>query len=231
MRRAVYKQWEGLFTTLWNGILKYQERIYLPELCRSDIECCKEIREEIMISFHQAYPEAFFIDNRRMTFVYVEDRVYIKPSYRMTKQQTIQLWSNMKAQILNFCRSVSHLPQEKQLLALRKWFRKNIQYCCDTDSCYEITGVYLNRQACCEGISKAAALTLHYLNIPAFLCSGTHNSGDRHGWVCAKVNGVWRHYDFTFELNAGLRPQYWAMTERQITEDRHWNRKACDFVI
>lgn len=109
--------------------------------------------------------------------------------------------------------------------SIMKWFRQNIEYKNNNQlSDYSAVGLYKNKTAVCQGIAAYAYQLLSFCGIEARYVSGQGDGAGgwgSHGWNMIKLNGVWHHIDYTFELNSD-RPSV-IKKEREFKKDHRWD--------
>ncbi len=66
----------------------------------------------------------------------------------------------------------------------------------DSDPAFDIDGVFLNKRAVCDGISRAMSFLCAIENIDCIQVTGTY-IGDPHAWNRVKIDGKWYNVDVT----------------------------------
>ena len=109
--------------------------------------------------------------------------------------------------------------------SIMKWFRENIEYKNTAQIAdHSAVGLYKNKTAVCQGIAAYAYLLLSYCGLEARYVSGEGEGGNGwgpHGWNMVKLNEVWHHIDYTFELNS--RRLNVIMSEEKFRKDHRWD--------
>ncbi|MDD7409527.1 MAG: transglutaminase domain-containing protein [Anaerovoracaceae bacterium] len=115
---------------------------------------------------------------------------------------------------------------EQTLNEIMYWMRENVVYKkTRRTSDHSAVGLIKNHTAVCQGIAAYACQLLNYCGIDARYVSGQGFSGtvwDSHGWNMVKVNGVWRHIDYTFEL--GGHSASIIKPAKEFCRDHRWDR-------
>ena len=90
--------------------------------------------------------------------------------------------------------------------SIMKWFRHNIEYKNNNQPAdHSAVGLYKNKTAVCQGIAAYAYQLLSFCGLEARYVSGQGDGSGGwgpHGWNMVKLNGIWHHVDYTFELNS-----------------------------
>ena len=109
--------------------------------------------------------------------------------------------------------------------SIMKWFRQNIEYKNNNQTAdHSAVGLYKNKTAVCQGIAAYAYQLLTFCGLEARYVSGQGDGTGgwgAHGWNMVKLNGIWHHVDYTFELNS-LRLSA-IKKEREFKKDHRWD--------
>lgn len=109
--------------------------------------------------------------------------------------------------------------------SIMKWFRQNIEYKNNNQLAdHSAVGLYKNKTAVCQGIAAYAYQLLSFCGLEARYVSGQGDGSGGwgpHGWNMVKLNGIWYHVDYTFELNS-LRLSA-IKREREFKKDHRWD--------
>lgn len=109
--------------------------------------------------------------------------------------------------------------------SIMNWFRQNIEYKNNNQLAdHSAVGLYKNKTAVCQGIAAYAYQLLSFCGLEARYVSGEGNGTGGwgpHGWNMVKLNGIWEHIDYTFELNSSRVSA--IRKEREFKKDHRWD--------
>jgi hypothetical protein len=110
---------------------------------------------------------------------------------------------------------------------------KNVRYVnTESRSEHTIEGVFLNKQAVCEGIAKAVKFLLNKKSVECEIVTGNAKLGadeEHHAWNVVKIDGAWYHLDVTWNLNLTtnetIRYDYFNLSDDEIQKDHNIDHK------
>lgn len=189
--RILSQKEQAVYEALYSGIIRHDEKIYLPYEIDGDtysrVYCILEKQE----------PDFFYLDS----VFYTSDKLkFAKIAYRDDEDE-----ANEKADELDEVKdeALENLPDGSdydKLLYINNYIAENCIYLMDDDDEYSSTayGCLVNGKAGCEGYSKAFQLLASASGFECELITGVTDEGENHAWNQVKVGGKWCNIDITW---------------------------------
>jgi hypothetical protein len=103
-----------------------------------------------------------------------------------------------------------------------------------SEHCYDAYGALIEKEAVCQGYSRAMLLLLSLAGVYCREVVGT-DQGTSHSWNMVRLDGEYYHVDATYDDPVGaksvLRHYYFNVTDKDLEKYRLWDRSAypvCD---
>lgn len=194
---------------------------FVPESgVASQINACKEyVGEELEIHQYNSSKSSWRSFFRNQIIIYTLETNYFDSAKDINDLSCI-LAEQAKRIRLN-CGSNAKAIVD----SIMKWFRENIEYKNNNQLAdHSAVGLYKNKTAVCQGIAAYAYQLLSFCGLEARYVSGQGDGSGGwgpHGWNMVKLNGIWHHVDYTFELNSlGFSA---IKKEREFKKDHRWD--------
>lgn len=98
-----------------------------------------------------------------------------------------------------------------------------------SDHCYDAYGALIQKEAVCQGYSRAMILLSSLAGVYCMEVVGT-DQGTAHSWNIVRLDGEYYHVDVSFDDPIGevdvLRHYYFNVTDRDLEGHREWERNA-----
>lgn len=186
----------------------------------NQINACKEyVGEELEIHQYNSSKSSWKIFFRNRIIIYTLETNYFDSA------KDINDLSCILAEQAKRIRSHCGNNAKGIVDSIMKWFRQNIEYKNNNQLAdHSAVGLYKNKTAVCQGIAAYAYQLLSFCGLEARYVSGQGDGSGGwgpHGWNMVKLNGIWYHVDYTFELNS-LRLSA-IKREREFKKDHRWD--------
>ena len=158
------------------------------------------------------------------SYSYFGSKVHsVAPMYGRDAKQAAKILSEVKANTASVIAAAKTLKSEYERVKLfHDWIIDNTSYVLEGGThISETDGPIVNKEALCEGYSKAFAYLCQSVGINCVCVNGHGNGGD-HVWNMVQVDGNWYHIDVTWDdpiTTTGeqvRRYTYFLMSDAQI---------------
>lgn len=173
--------------------------------------------QKIMWAIDHDHPELFYFDFCQMKMLYDSSKVVCHLNYRVNpamRQAAINDINRKANAILDLMKAQQYQTDFEKCRWIHNYLVKNIHYDYEAykshsqDSfpeAHSIVGVFVNKRAVCEGISKAFKYLCDKLQIEASIACGIARLEDlgennRHAWNIVKLGDEYTHIDVTWDL-------------------------------
>lgn len=197
-QRVVYQTLDddekALYTALYRGISRFDERIRLP------FDASGEMYRKVYYLIEKNEGEMFYIDS---AFYTAEKIKNAKIVYRLNdedefKEKTAALEEKIQE-------IAADIPADwgdyKKLVFIHDYIIKNCSYTPEGRFDSTAYGCLVEGKARCEGYSKAFSLLANEVGIKAVVLTGETDDGEKHAWNQAEIDGEWYNIDVTWDDN------------------------------
>lgn len=188
------------------------------------------------------HPELFYVDFRHLSFLKIPAGIVYQARYRIPSSMRPSIIANIEKKLTSVIDSLNALEMRSELekfRAIHNYLVKNTNYnfaaARNPDSypsAYSIEGVLLERQAVCEGISKAFKLICDRLSINALIAYGVSSldgigADMPHAWNIVEINGEYSHIDVTWDIGVSepckrTRYDYFCISDDWLKADHEF---------
>ena len=186
------KENREIYKKLYFGMQNFEEKI--------SVKGTESIVKEIYYMIIKDNPMIFFVHPSKIVYFKIGNYVWIEPIYVYSKEEVVRIRSKINSKLK---------PLEKKLTTIntkldRERFihkyllgtvRYKYNYSEEDFECHTIVGVFLHRQAVCDGISKAFKQLCDLARINCNLVFGESGNEDekpqKHAWNMAKIDNDW----------------------------------------
>lgn len=204
---------------------------------------------DMINSFSYEYPEFFYVDFSKIEILsaFIEKKICI--NYKMNFNQIDVFKKSIDDNVNKIIEGLKIEDSDSNEVKYRKihnYLIKSITYNRNALNCprsypeaYSICGVFLNKTAVCEGISKSYKYLCDKLSIPCSIIVGKalfvetgHN--ENHAWNVVHLNEKFYHIDVTWDMcNSGSckynRYDYYLVPDSWIEKDHCFTKsKECN---
>lgn len=207
------------YYALREGFLSQKKEISLPRLSYKALnDLCLRVRLD--------HPEIFYVGKNAYRATPGAEHVELCPEYLCQKKERERTEEAVGVRIRKMKEALTKGNPEELLLMKRigeALFRSVRYESPKKPFAHEITGPLLHGIGVCEGIAKAVKILLDGAGVESVVAVGEEDGeGMRHAWNIVCVNGSFRHFDFTFDLNLvqkGEKSRYFALKDEKMYLD------------
>lgn len=196
---------KAAYRIIYSAIVSFLPSVNVENIKESDIN---EIIEGILLD----NPHFFYLDLRGYTYYRFKSGFSISFSYLCTKYEMENIKRNIEENVKAFLSSINFkdMSDYEKEICIHDYLCKNIQYdkqCIgDKNSVilsHTICGVFLEKKAVCDGISKAFKYLCNVMGIKCIVAKGRTDDGneENHAWNIVKLAGHAYQVDVTWDLN------------------------------
>lgn len=172
--------------------------------------------DRILKAIQYEHPELFFVDFSRMSYSCTPSSVTVRPRYKAQTEPLRIVRDKVSREIERIVSEANRdAPQSEQSKCrwIHNYLLKNVRYQSEAlyhpqkfPQAFGIDGVFLNRAAVCDGISKAFQILCRRLGLSAMTVRGTSTLPQSapiqsHAWNVVSVRGNPVHVDVTWDNN------------------------------
>lgn len=210
-----------------------------------------EMMQRVLTALNGDHPELFYIDFQHMNFrisaisTSYQIRYTVRKSMINSLQQTLNAWIGKVKRELNIettnekvtiCRKVHNY-----LINHVKYNYEALQIPDAYPDSFTVKGVFEQKTAVCEGISKSFKLLCNHFGVDVLIVTGKstregfYNSVS-HAWNIVKTEKGCAHVDVTWDLGMSescknLRYDYFMIPDEWIAADHEFERSChCDLI-
>lgn len=230
------KENREIYKKLYFGMQNFEDKI--------SVKGTESIVKEIYYMIIKDNPMIFFVHPSKIVYFKIGNYVWIEPIYVYSKEEVVRIRSKINSKLK---------PLEKKLTTIntkldRERFihkyllgtvRYKYNYSEEDFECHTIVGVFLHRQAVCDGISKAFKQLCDLARINCNLVFGDswneYEKPQKHAWNMAKIDNDWYYIDVTWNINLSerfkyVRYDYFNIRESDVIKDhRNFEKlEICD---
>lgn len=196
-----------IYSAVARGVSKLDKNILVGKYEIGEVEQASKDAKEAINAFLGDHPEVFYM-NSEYTISITES--VLGKTLKIEIDYTVKNIDELNSQIdsinlaLNGILSqVSNMTDFEKELYVHDYLAKNIKYFSDfedenniPDKYHTIYSAILEKEAVCDGISKAYQLILNMMGIENHLVTGVIGSTP-HAWNMVKIEDSWLHVDVT----------------------------------
>lgn len=219
-----------IYTAISYGVKDFKDRFNVQNYNFVSMEQTLDDVGKALSCFLDDHPEVFYVNNKYT--VYTKDNllfgtlVDVKINFTEKSLNDVETKiSRIETEINNILNNIpSDEPIEKELY-FHDIIGENVKYYeYDTienipDSCHSIEGVFLNKEAVCDGFSEALNILLSRVNIPSIAVIGELE--EAHEWNLVKLDDGWYNLDLTSDKSI-------ESTDKEIVTHVYFNRTTED---
>lgn len=214
--------------------LEHRESSISPGLMIYD-----ESFEKVLRAINYDHPELFYVDFQRLAYMKTPLGVSYNPNYSYRSAVLGMMSSQLDsiaASILQAARAAGVKTPYEHLRWIHNYLVKNVKYNYEAvrhpdmyPDAFNCFGALINKQAVCEGISKAFKFLCDKAGLDVFIVSGEScfantNQMMAHAWNCAIVDQCHTHIDVTWDINMSEtakanRYDYFCIPDSDISID------------
>jgi hypothetical protein len=228
------KEEQKVYIVIHNSIMTYSKKI-----CINTIVEVEKV-EEIYFCVLRDTPAFFYVNQRKIHFLYSPGYYEISPIYLYSKKEAAIINKQILNNISVIEKKVCKFRNDDFRLEkyLHDFLVKNVTY--DYDSlkkedqydAHSIVGPFIKTKAVCEGIAKAFKLLCNYFDIKCFIVVGKAGKNNNlsvdsnHAWNIVKINDKSYHVDVTWDNFLDKEPKhisydYFNITTKEILLDHN----------
>jgi len=172
-----------------------------------DIDAISEDAKQVMKAFFSDHPEVFYLQLTYKLSVsksLIYDRIQIDLEYSIkNKQELEEKLQNIENVIISYTNNFDGKSDFEKELYVHNSIAKNVKYYNDITEIenvpevyHTIYGVFIEKQAVCDGFAKAMQIILDKNDIENIFITGMINEVP-HAWNMVKLDSEWYHLDLT----------------------------------
>lgn len=191
----------------------------------------EDIVKDIYYMILRDNPMMFHVNPCQISYCIIDKHVWINPIYIYNKEESENIKSKINSMFKPFEAKIRTMPSKLQRERyIHKCLVSNIKYKYDHDeddmNCHTIVGSFIDKQAVCDGISKAFKHLCNLAKINSNVIVGDswneYENPQSHAWNMVKIDKHWYHIDVTWNINLSERFKY-------IRYD-YFNLRECDII-
>ncbi|MCD8149057.1 MAG: hypothetical protein LUE92_05710 [Clostridiales bacterium] len=228
------RQERQIYKALYQGVVNSDAGIPLYKTTSETIPDPEVIRR-VFRAVARDNPHLFYVNQTLLETRQIGNKMTLVPQYFYSKDEIAACNAKIEAEVNRMITDLglNRLPQPEAVHKVHDYFCRNIAY--DTEAAekgitpgtihaYAAPGVFLEKRAVCEGISKALKLLLNAADIKCILVEGNSLPDNApHAWNIIKVNNVPCHMDLTWDMTGGMEGitsyDYYCLSEADISRD------------
>lgn len=198
-----------------------------------------EMMQQVVSAINYDHPEIFYVDFQRMNFLVSSFCISYQIRYIVRKSIICKLQKQLNTWVADVKNELKIDSTNDEVTICRKvhnYLINHVKYNYDalqipdiySDS-FTVKGVFEQKKAVCEGISKSFKLLCNCFGIDVFIMTGTSRwEGDgreiAHAWNIVKLNKGLAHVDVTWDLGMSescknMRYDYFMIPDKWINKD------------
>ena len=223
------------------GIAGYQKKIQIPGISS------REDMEQIIYAVLLEQLQFFYFNKREIGILQAGEQYSFSFQYLYDKKKSAQLQQQIENQTDYILSQIieENMTDYEKCLAVHDYLADNVRYNFSAAAvdyiydAYTVEGIFLKKQAVCEGIAKGISYLLHKLEIENLIVTGFSDiDGERvaHAWNMIEQNGDYYHMDVTWDLQeinhfTNSSHMYVNLSDDAMLENHSWeleNYPSCD---
>lgn len=235
------------YSKLTNREQGYYQKVLKAMECgdsivKSSLFMSSEVIKKIITAVNYDHPELFFVDFRHLNFITnsmgitYQIRYHVKFSLR---QIVIDKMEQKIKEILDMVYAENMKSDYEKCRWVHNYLVKNIRYNYDAltnpdnyTNSFGINGVFIDKLAVCEGISKAFKILCDRLGVDTLIAFGTAYSEQvgaevSHAWNLVNLEGEYSHIDVTWDIGMSepskyIRFDYFCISDKYMKIDHNY---------
>jgi hypothetical protein len=141
----------------------------------------------------------------------------LKPVYVGTKEEITSASEKIELAANAIVSKASGMSDYNKVVLFYEEIINSTVYELEGEWVTEIYGVFVNKSAQCQGISKAFKYLCNKAGMQCILTTGYNAKGDAHMWNLVRVNGNW----YNIDLSLGNTDNFYTKYSFCLTDDAH----------
>ena len=176
-------------------------------------------------------PMMFYVNPYQIAYYNIDKYVWIEPIYVYDKEKTEDIKAKINSILKPFEEKIKTMPSKlERERYIHRCLTSSIKYKYDHTpddvECHTIVGSFINKEAVCDGISKAFKHLCNLAKINSNVILGDswneYEPKQSHAWNMVKIDNKWYYIDVTWNINLSERFKY-------IRYD-YFNLRECDIL-
>ena len=224
----VYKFYRSLLSPQNQSI--YDILYFELETHNSNIELScidKTVIHDVYQAILYDNPLLFYVDGLNIRHKLFSANVIVSPVYRYDKDTADNFIKKLETTINKIVAYSKGFGDCDKVKLAHDLFCNKIVYNADNPNVHNIIGALIEKNAVCDGISKAAKLLFDSLKIKSCIVRGkTLRSGDfneNHAWNKVNIDGNWYNLDITYDIECSkcgyIRYDYFNVADDEISRE------------
>lgn len=184
--------------------------------------------KKVLYAIQNDNPDIFWIASN-FSYQYSGNNTTLKLNSILSKNDQQQAIKRLSEKVANILSKVSADASDYQKeLYVHDYIVKNCKYSHKKDNpkIYTSYGCLMEKEAVCEGYSKAAQLLLNSLGIECSTITGAKGN-EPHMWNIVKIKNRWYHLDVTWDGSSTIgRYNYFNLDDKTIKSDHKINEEV-----
>lgn len=196
-----------IYSAIALAVRDLNEVVSLDNYTDGDLDQISEDVKTVMNAFFADHPEVFYLNltyRISLSKSILNERIRIDLSYSVANKNELELKLNVIESVMNaYLIDLEGKSDFEKELLIHDNIALNVKYYSDTSDIskvpevyHSIYGVFVEKQAVCDGFSKAMQLLLDRVNIDTMFVTGMIGSVP-HAWNLVKLDNEWYHLDLT----------------------------------
>jgi hypothetical protein len=212
--KMLTKNQQALYTLIVKNISSLPEEIPL-----GDLNVTAGDYQIVYNLMRQDDPRFFFLSDeiRANQYSGKDQLASLKPVYFGSKEEITSASEKIEIAANQIVSKSSGMSEYNKVILFYNSIIDLTEYELDGEWVTDIYGVFINKSAQCQGISKAFKYLCNKAGIECYITTGYTNTGEAHMWNLVKVGGNWYHID----LSLGNTDSFYTKYSYCLTDDSH----------
>lgn len=159
---------------------------------------------DIFFKLRLDHPLIFYAGGFSYHFTVCSDYVQFIPVYMFEKKKVMEHRKSLDGRITRLVRQAEHLPPDQKEQYIHHFICEHVTYDkLKKQYSHEIIGPLQQGTGVCEGIAKSVKVLCDRMRIECIIAISIADPDAgvryRHAWNVLKLNGIWYHFDATFD--------------------------------
>jgi len=196
-----------MYSAIATEVKNLTSMVNIDNYSSNDIDAISEDAKVVMTAFFADHPEVFYLKlnyNLSVSKSLLYDRIQIELAYSVENAQDLEKKLKQVENAMNlYTANLSSKTDFEKELSMHDNIAKDVKYyneiteIADVPEVYHtIYGVFIEKQAVCDGFAKAMQILLDKFDIENIFVTGSINKIP-HAWNMIKLNYEWYHLDLT----------------------------------
>jgi hypothetical protein len=212
--RVLSKNQQELYSLIVKNIASMPEDIPVGEL-----EVSADDYQIVYNLLRQEDPRFFFLSDEIRANQYAGKNILasLKPVYIGTKEEISSASEKIEIAANEIVSKAAGMSEYDKAVFFYESIIDLTEYELVGDWVTDIYGVFINKSAQCQGISKAFKYLCNKAGLECFVTTGFTGTGEAHMWNLVRVNGNWYHID----LSLGNTDSFYTKYSYCLIDDVH----------